>query len=508
MCGNWIRKSILVICTCLTGWVQAEEFAFVGGRANGMGGANAASTRDATAQFHNPAAFGFFGRSEWSSNAVDNGNLSNQGFSYEILGAGAGITMTEDMGRYLDILADIDFSSFGQGTLSVAEQNVDSLLTLAAVLGSLSSGDALYADASAGTSIQIGHFGVGVRLFGETAAWTLADRDNLSLDSYPNLASFVTEIENAANTASFVWDGTYRLSDEQRTSLANALGGISTSDNAIKFLDSKLGELRDSGTLDGSEIDKAVDLFNNLGPNAGGIISSNQTAVAGRGFALVEIPVSYGWAMNANLSFGVTAKAMYGTVLGTQLWIFNEDNDQVLENISDNYESSLAFGFDLGVLYRIPKFQFALVGHNLNRPTFKGFSETVPLNNIPQQINIPDVKIDPQFTLGAAYMPTQRFTLEADLDLLEMGTLLNGYNIQRLSFGSEIDLKLLALRLGTYKNLAESWQDWVATAGIGVDLFGLRVDLGGAYSLGSNVDYQGTSIPAEARLYVSLGLDF
>ena len=59
-----------------------------------------------------------------------------------------------------------------------------------------------------------------------------------------------------------------------------------------------------------------------------------------------------------------------------------------------------------------------------------------------------------------------------------------------------------------YRNLAEDWQDWVATAGVGLDLFGFRIDVGGAYSLEGNVDYEGTEIPAEARLYASLGLDF
>jgi hypothetical protein len=105
-------------------------------------------------------------------------------------------------------------------------------------------------------------------------------------------------------------------------------------------------------------------------------------------------------------------------------------------------------------------------------------------------------------------MPTKRITLESNLDLLEIGTLLNDYNIQRLSFGGEFDMSLLALRLGAYKNLAEDWQDWVATAGVGLDLFGFRIDVGGAYSLGASVDYQGTAIPAEARLYASIGLDF
>ena len=504
---NGIKKSLLLLCAGAAGWVQAEDFAFVGARATGMGGANAASTRDASAQFLNPAAFGFFGNRQWKGNAADNGNLSEQGFSYEILGVGAGFTMTENMGRYLDILADIDFSTFNQGTLSNSAQNVESLLAMAGVLGSLTPGDALYADASAGTSVQIGHFGIGIRMFGEAAAWTLPDRDNLSLN-FNNASELVNEFLNSPDFVQVVGSGESILTDAQRQSLADALQ-LAPTDDTIKYLDGKLQKLKASGKLDGSEIAKAVDLFKNLVPaGSAGLIDTNQTAVVGNGFALVEIPITYGWAMNENLSFGITAKAMYGTVLGTKIWIFNQNNDQVLESISDNYESSMNFGLDLGALYRIPKFQFALVGHNLNRPTFSGFTDSVALNNTPTEVAIPDVALDPQVTAGLAFMPTKRFTLESNLDLLEVGTLLNGYNIQRLSFGGEFDLSLLALRLGTYKNLAEDWQDWVATAGVGFDLFGLRIDVGGAYSLGQTVDYQGTSIPAEARLYASLGLDF
>lgn len=474
-----------------------------------MGGANAASTRDATAQWHNPAAFGFFGRSEWNTNAVDNGNLSEQGFSMEVIGLGAGFTMTEDMGRYLDKLSGINFDSFGAGELSVAKENVDSLLTVAGVLGSLESNDALYADASAGISMQIGHFGVGVRMFGEAAAWTVADRDNLSLkDAFSTIGDFVDELGLAAANQSFSWDGSYALSGEQRQKLADALGSIPFDGSTIQYLDDKFEELRDSGKLDGSEIERAIDLFKSLAPEAIGNINSNLTTVIGHAFTVAEIPVTYGWAMNKNLSFGITAKAMYGTVLGTQVWIFNENNDQILDDLSDNYQSSLNFGLDLGVLYRIPNFQFALVGHNLNRPSFDGFTETVLVNNLEQEVTVADVKIDPQITFGAAFMPTPRFTLEADLDLLETGTLLDDYSIQRFSVGGEVDLSLVALRLGTYKNLAEDWQDWVLTAGVGLNLFGVRVDLGGAYSIGQSVEYDDMDIPSEARLYASLGLDF
>lgn len=506
-CLKGIVLCVMVVCL---GTADAEQFALTGARAIAMGGANAASVRDATAQWQNPAVFGFFGRSEWATNAVDNNGLSSQGFSWELIGFGAGYTLTDDMGRYLDILSDIEFDSFDAGSLSNNAGNVDALLSMAGIVGSLDRGDALYVDAAAGTSVQIGHFGVGIRMFGEAGAWTVPDTDNLGLGGYADTTDLVNEIEGAASNEGFSWDGSYNLSLAQRTELGNALG-VAPDSTTIQYLDDQFGNLGASGDLTGSEINAAIDLFGSL--VGGGSIDTNLTAVVGRGFTLFEIPVSYGWALNENLSVGATAKLMYGNVLGTKVWMFNDDNDQVLSDVSDNAESSMNVGLDLGMLYRIPNFQFAVVGHNLNRPTFDGFTDTVDLTlnggtTQTETIRIPDVKLDPQLTVGAAYMPSQRLTLEGSLDLLEVGTLLPGYDIQRLSFGGEVDVWLLSLRLGAYRNLAASWQDWVATAGVGVNLAGVKVDFGGAYSLDGNVEYDGNNIPAEARLYASIGLDF
>ena len=71
-----------------------------------------------------------------------------------------------------------------------------------------------------------------------------------------------------------------------------------------------------------------------------------------------------------------------------------------------------------------------------------------------------------------------------------------------------MDLWILALRAGAYKNMAESWQDWVATAGVGMNFHLCRLDVGAAYSLGDNANYDGTEIPTEARIYAGLSIDF
>jgi len=329
----------------------------------------------------------------------------------------------------------------------------------------------------------------------------------LSFDDAEDLANEIRIV--SSNDTDFV-SGTYTftvLTPAQQNDLANKLT-VSDDDDSVKYIDFNLQRLANAGDLEGSEISGALDVIGNLLPGSGGNIESNQTVVVGRGFSMVEVPVSYGWAVNENFSIGATAKLMHGSVLGTQVWIFNEDNDKIFDDLSDNINSSLNVGLDLGMIYRIPNFSFALVGHNLNRPEFKGFTETVMVNGIDRQVKIPDVKIDPQLTAGVAFMPSQRLTLEANLDLLEAGSILGNYDIQRFSIGSELDIWLLALRLGAYRNLAVSWQDWVGTLGVGANLFGVRAEIAGAVSLAGNVEYDGYDIPAEARLYASIGFDF
>ncbi len=504
-----IRQKIEVGTVLAMAMVQGTiaETAFIGARAMGMGGANAVSTRDASAQWYNPAAFGFM-HSE--SNSLDRSNLGKQDWGWSIVDIGAGYTLTGEMGKYLDLFTDIDFDAFTTDGLKNTPDSISSLLEIGSIIDGIDASDAAYVDANIGTGVRIGHWGIGLRLFSEATAFIEPDTTQLGIDQ--SASDFVNAINQAAASDGFNATGYnfQTLTASEQSSLKTKLEGNT---DAVKYLDKKLTEIKESSDLTKADVSNAIALINEIDFNAGGGASSfsnNLSYALGRAFGVVEIPVSYGHSFFDNsLSVGITAKGMYGSVTGTKIWFFDEDAiDDAISVTSDNTEASLNFGIDLGLLYRLPFVQLAVVGHNLNSPTFKGFTDTVDVNGTSQQVVIDDVTLDPQVTLGAAFIPSRRFMVELDYDVLKVGTLLDGYDIQRLSVGGELDVWLLALRLGAYNNMALDDSNWVATAGLGLNIFGVRLDVGGAYSLDNSVTYDGTDIPTEARLFASLSLDY
>ncbi|QBG46402.1 type IX secretion system membrane protein PorP/SprF [Verrucomicrobia bacterium S94] len=395
---------------------------------------------------------------------------------------------------------------------------MDTLLQLSGVLFGLGSNpdNAFYVDATAGMSFRFGNFGVGVRGFAEAAGF-IDYMDTQRFGVEQSLADFNTALDDAA-----LEDGFSALGYTYESINPGDLAASGISGDQEAYLDYKLTQLKNDGYLSEKLIDDAVEMVNLIkfgeNPNDPGSDSfeNNQSTVTARGFGLLEVPFSYGHAFNDHLSFGITAKAMYGTVTGTKIRFANGDAfEDSLDNMEENTEASFNFGLDLGVLYRMKMLQFGVVAHNINAPKFKGFTDEIQLTDdegdpvgSPINIRVPDYTIDPQITLGAAFVPSRRFMIEMNYDLLETGTLMDNYDIQRLSFGTELDIWLLAFRLGAYNNLAADWQDWIATGGIGLNLWAMRFDVGGAYSIGANAEYEGTEIPEEARLYAAVSMEF
>ncbi|MDF7798025.1 conjugal transfer protein TraF [Pontiellaceae bacterium B1224] len=478
-------------------------------RGGAMGGADSAMVTGASAVKVNPAALGFMSRSN-SNDRVDNQQLSEQYVGWSFLDVGAEASFTGDLGAYLEQLGGIDFSRYELGSLGNVD-NVRSLIEIAGALGNINEQDTIIVGASASTTMQIGHFGTGFRVFGQIGGW-INDLDLLNLGLNMAASQIADELQSAAQMEG-IGGGTYIrsiLTPDQQAALSSALSSAAAGD-AVDYIDAKLQQLVDEGKIDQNQVSAAVDTLRQTIEASGGVsgyLSDNQTSITGRGFFAAEIPISYGYAFNDNFSIGLTAKAIFGQVYGTQVWAFNDDNENILQDSLDSSKGSVSFGLDAAMMYRIPKFQFALTGYNLNKPSFDGYTQEVTVNGTPTQITVPDVTLDPQITFGAAWIPVRRFALTTDYDLLKTGTLLRGYDVQRLAFGSELDLSIIQLRLGTYKNIAESDIGWVLTGGLGFQAWALSFDLGAAVSIDDTVEYDGVNYPRTAMVQLAIGLDF
>ncbi len=474
--------------------LQAEDDYLVGPRGTAMAGANTASTDDQDAQYYNPAAFGFFRDRDAKGNRLrsDNNDLGRKSWGIGLIDLTVQEQVQGNMAQYLNTLSSVDYKGLSNNGIT-SIQDAQNLVKLADSLSHVADpGNALTAQATAGTAVRIGHFCLGARIsFEATAKITKLDETNLGLPSTTNLNQ---QLANSGATG----DGTVQLfTPAEQTQLSNA-GLNATSIQTLDYLARQNGVTAGDAAALSNLLSNVAAETNGIG--GGGPLSSNQTTVLLKGFGLGEVPFSYGHAFGPHLSLGASLKLMIGRVYDTSVLVFQNDATQEIKAADKNYKQTINFGVDAGAMFRIPYLQFGIMGRNLNAPRFKG-----PTFN---GITYSDVKVSPQATVGAAFIPFSTFVLEADCDLARADTTLDGYYQQRASFGGELNLlHFLALRGGAYKNIAEKSSPWVATAGIGLNLYLMRLDLGGAYSTQSS-SFEGKKYPKEAAASLGLMIDF
>lgn len=503
------------------GEALAMDTFLMNSRSAAMGGAGVACSTDANAQYYNPAAFGFFSKQptvaaekteaplsglttegevepqllDAAKEAEEKPQLSglaNKDWGLDV-NVGGGARIHGEIGDYLQTLADVDYTALSTNGIQTEEDIRDLLKIAKSLSGVDDAGNAFSTQGAANVAARVGHVGVGVYGMAQASGRVL-NIDTANLGIGLDAATLSADIETANTTV--VLDGVYVVFT---TSQYDQLLAAGLSPAAIDILDN----LAATEGVTADQVAQLTDILVEVASSTGtGTLSANSTTLIAEGFGVVEVPVTYGYAVNDNISIGGNIKYMKGRVYGTSVRVFDDNNTEVLDNIDSNYQETSTFGIDLGIMGRQGMFQYGLVVRNLNSPKFDGFTDTLT------GYVIDDVKIKPQAAAGIALVPFETLTLALDLDLTANETSRPDYKTQFIRGGLEWDtFKILALRVGAYSNLDDSDIGLVYTAGIGLNLWAARLDVAGAYA-DKKINFEGEEVPTEVNVMARLAVDF
>lgn len=478
------------------GLVSAQESFVVGPRALGMGGTGVAAVDDLPAQYYNPAAFGFFAHQPPATEQSDKGPFSvdNNALWRKDWGAGVDVTfgarIHHEFAEHILTLKDYwDDGTIDRLSTSGVTTEADTLALVDAfnALSNLSDPDnAVTADVTGGFAVRIKQFGLGVRTYGQVSG-------RLNTLDLTNLGIGGTDIDSQMTSNGITASGTGSVfSSAQMTALQNA--GFSPG-NATT-----LDRLAAEAGVTQEQTDLLITALVTAQGGGGGPLEQNLSSLRMYGVDVIEIPLSFGYAINENLAIGGNIKAMIGRVYGTDVIVFGDDVEDAIKAADENYEQTVTWGVDLAVMARLKMFNVGLTARNLNTPTFDG--PTVGATRFA------DYEIEPTVTAGAAFIPFETLTFALDLDLIESETVLSDYKSQYVRVGAEWDIaRFFALRVGYSENLGESDIGGLVHAGVGLNLWALRIDLAGSAAL-ETTEYDGDEVPREARVGLQLAADF
>ena len=190
-----------------------------------------------------------------------------------------------------------------------------------------------------------------------------------------------------------------------------------------------------------------------------------------RGLEARQLAFSYAYAFSdKTFSFGVTGKILQGAAYRGSTTLTGGTDVSITDNFGKPTLST-AFGIDVGAIYRPSSWlRFGVVAKDINQPTFD-----TPGGG--------ELKLGPQVRGGVAVNPYSSLTLTADVDATSNKTFIPGIKSQVLSVGAEqtIFSEFLSFRLGAFKNMKDAGTPFTPTAGLGLRIFALRVDVGGGY---------------------------
>jgi len=459
-------KKLYMVCACLTAVsAPAEEWAIVGPRAMGMGGAGVAVTQGGLSAYWNPAAL-----------APPREPRVPTFWDVEVP-VSASAFATNDALRKLDGISDlVDDLDFGDldnilddpaANLS-DEQLRDAIKLLSEDLPGLNeAGTGIVTQASAGVLARIWQVGFSALGIAHAGGLTRVDLTNLSLGD-----EGITGAIGSGSDRSGSLSGAGQAFADQLAS-----DGLATQDQAeeIVFQAEQAGVNVASSRTQSNIRNVLQSTQDNIGGDPDSFFTNNTTGTDLRGILLQEFAVSFAQPLFDVVSVGVNAKLMNGWTYYKPYNLRDIDSAKDLADDlfdEENREESINFGIDAGLLFQpLSWLSAGVVGRNLNNPELEFDGPG-------------DYEVERQFRAGIGIAPfasTGSFfqvTLAADVDLIRNDSeALPGYESQLLGGGVEVGLAdVLFLRGGVSKNLAESEEDLMVHAGFGLRLWVLQVD--------------------------------
>lgn len=499
---NCFKVAAVVLTLAIPAVAGALEFQTPG--AVGIGGAGVARATDARASYWNPAGLAFHEKS----------------FSSR-LSVGVGININSSLAENVDKIGKMDVNELQDLSFSIASldtaANLNATAQAVEYIGIVNDLDhnqgRLVATPGGMLAFQFSNIGVAAIVSSELVSFPKSDTTNVRPGdlSVATMSDFATGI----GATGVIPPGTL-FDTSQRTAIQTAfINNGATPSEATAIVNRLEGQLQ-STTGNKSEqtsqqlADALIHMADSFTSGAGSI-ENNESSIELTGIALAEIPIAYGHKFDlgsfGKVGLGAAFKIMRGTVFYTtkQLVSLNDSSD-IFKDVRDNKEDSTNFGVDLGAQWRYEDLEFmgpinvGLVVKNINSPEFDSFPAAGSV--------LPDkIKVEPQARVGIALDPLSWLTLAADMDVTKNKTVLPGLDSQNIGGGLEAHFSWIAVRAGVYKNIAESSNKPVITAGLSLGPEWLRLDIDGAAST-EKAKYDNKSYPREAKVEFGLSTMF
>lgn len=516
-----IKASLALVLLC-SSVVNAEQWKILGPRPLGMGGAFVAVAKGPIAQYWNPAGLAQEenvsgveiaggGRAEFTGGILKDanalGDLVDKYKSVQSAQQNGGAINAEQMAAVVKGIATIsDMNQAGKGLIADVEGGVNFKFSKVAI--SVNN----FSSAGASPFVDVARIGLGASsgLTGISLSGTTTDPAAANLTSRDKIDSAITTI-GAANVFNMICG-------------AATCNGIGTS----QALANALVNQAVTNGLSSAQIQSAADTMQANASNAAPVIknltdptlsyTNNQSNLTLRGGSFTEL--AFGYAKQAfvpGLSIGGNLKAIFGAVGYTKFNMLQNDagTTDALKKYNDNTQSSVRPAVDLGALWEVNKLysgipfnpRVGVVFRNVNSPKFDQPKLAIDSGDSSKYA------YNSQLRGGVAISPLHFWTLAADMDLTKNETAIPGYKSRQLSLGTEINIFNrpwinIPLRAGLIKNMADSSSKMAYTAGFGINLLHLIIDVGGSISSDKVTLESGEKIYSNAAAAGSIALLF